>query len=107
MKIGETTKMGAVPAFAIDDYFEASLRYSVANPDREAIADLVAYEMMKYRVTEPDDYSKVLVTQIGIDSVWRMVVESDSHFTMNYGFEQMADDVSDWLTRYKIWKDEE
>ena len=99
--------MSGVPPFEIEDYFEASVRYLVANPDREAIADLVAYEMMKYRVTEPDDYSKELTTKVGIEEVWRKVVESDSHFTMNYGFEQMAEDVNAWLTRHNIWKDEE
>ena len=99
--------MNTIPPFTIDDYFEASVRYSVANPDREAIADLVAYEMIKYRVTEPDDYSKELTTKVSVEQVWQLVLDNDSHFSMNYGFDQMAEDVSNWLTRYKVWKDEE
>ena len=87
----------------IKELSEAIDDYSMANPYRPPYADVIAYEVIKYRLFEPESYDKVLQPDTTLESVWEKIVESDKLFTMEHGFEPLIEDVHEWLSEQHVW----
>lgn len=98
--------MSGVPPFTIAEYNEACVRYNLANPNRKPFSDLIAYGEIEARIYDPSVWSMEMEDTTTLDLVWAKVLETETDFDMEYGYEYLSEHINEFLTKHNFWREE-